>query len=1133
MMKDRWITESLEKYVRNIALYDEYRNIDSNNERMICSNGTRKVSYLTLINESSYCVEVWESLIIDEIEINDPVRFRLVSVLQKLDRLKNDFIRIPKILDYGFANEGFYVVSESIDGVLFEEWNENKNLNIRIDLFDQLVKYVEMMHREGIVHGGLSEENLLVSDSNALIILGLWDIDDQANYIINEIYRPKFFSNYYQIDYYSIFLISESLFFEERGRLVDVIRNNLGTQQDTAPFNLDNLKDAIEGLQKKIAISRIFYINPSNIGSDIDYFESDNGYYYLNISKKSESDFYVSLIGKNSKLEFVFLKKNNEIILLRKKYISLTPREWYSLVSQSDKQNKHLFETLLLEIKIVKDNSCNFSSFVDYLLQETILCKHLLFVPKNLNIPIVDKKIKEREYSITALWQELLWSEKFLLPSITVLSSPEPLIGSEGSWYLNIKENINSYQYSEEDEISIISDDLENAIYYGTLNLEHSGDGYIQIDNGINLHQLSRDKILKLSERRFNISFVRREKALKKLISNDTVVPNIVDRLTNKNLDKAPNNLTKISPPSEKILEIYGLDESKKIAFKRVLETDISVVVGPPGTGKTTLLASLIDYLFRTEQIKNVLLTAQSHAAVNEVVSKYRDIVKKIRLEYPSFSKAEVGMIRVGDLSKIPHTLRDLHVFEIQEKAKAHFFENFGNKLSILAIGLNIPIRLLNDVSELFLKLGSDLTRLEEYNNSDDETINYEELMTFVDQKLCDFNISENLKDKDIIFKIVQNFSQSYLVPEEDILKFTKLAKLCFAWYEALSVDSDNYSSFLVKSRDLVVGTMVGLGKSLFNIGDSSYDVVIVDEAARANASELALAIQSAKRIIFVGDHQQLPPMYRPENIRYVMKRLDLPYSSVIKTDFERILESDEVIFLDTQYRMVPAIGNLVSELFYDGRLKTGRAESDFNCFRKSAYMKSTVTWIDTAGKSSEETIVKNEGFVNKIEVDIIIDILRELLIDGALTTITTWAKQSDEPPLGIITGYRAQKKLIIECLQGQEWFSEYQDLIRVDTIDAYQGQQSRILLFSLVRSNTHGEEGFLATTSRINVALSRAQEKLVIIGDKNHWKNLKLNTPLNKCFKYIEEKSAFKDGEYSLININNINLAKEFNERF
>jgi superfamily I DNA and/or RNA helicase len=160
----------------------------------------------------------------------------------------------------------------------------------------------------------------------------------------------------------------------------------------------------------------------------------------------------------------------------------------------------------------------------------------------------------------------------------------------------------------------------------------------------------------------------------------------------------------------------------------------------------------------------------------------------------------------------------------------------------------------------------------------------------------------------------------------------------------------------------------VGLGSTQFGIAKNRYDWVIVDEAARATPTELAVAIQAGARVLLVGDHRQLPPLYTPEVVAHIVKTLRFhDRTTLTRSDFQRVFESqygqEAGAMLQTQYRMAPAFGKLVSACFYPTPLTPGRGDAPAWFSMAAKRLAATITWLDrsSAGRASYER--KNESF--------------------------------------------------------------------------------------------------------------------------------------------------------------------------
>lgn len=120
---------------------------------------------------------------------------------------------------------------------------------------------------------------------------------------------------------------------------------------------------------------------------------------------------------------------------------------------------------------------------------------------------------------------------------------------------------------------------------------------------------------------------------------------------------------------------------------------------------------------------------------------------------------------------------------------------------------------------------------------------------------------------------------------------------------------------------------------------------------------------------------------------------------------------------------------------------------------------------------------------------------------------LKAWDKSDATPPIGIITGYRKQVELLQKRLESASWASSIRSLIKIDTIDSYQGSENRIIMVSLVRNNTESKGGFMTDNARVNVALSRAKERLLVVGAGSMWCKSNANAPLSRVYEFISSK--------------------------
>ena len=327
-----------------------------------------------------------------------------------------------------------------------------------------------------------------------------------------------------------------------------------------------------------------------------------------------------------------------------------------------------------------------------------------------------------------------------------------------------------------------------------------------------------------------------------------------------------------------------------------------------------------------------------------------------------------------------------------------------------------------------------------------------------------------------------------------------------------------NLDEFYSRSRQLVAGTCVGIGQGHIGIQENIYDWVIIDEAARSIASELAIAMQSARRILLVGDHLQLPPLYSDAHKAALARKLGINNSrteidEVLRSDFARAFNSaygaQASAALLTQYRMAPPIGDLVSKTFYDRKLLNGeRAIPDVYQHAPEALC-SVVTWLDTANLGHRAHHLEDRGtsIYNRCEADEIISVLKQVSENEEFVAQLSNLVNKDEAAIGVICMYAEQKRLLRQKFNQEIWSEGFKDIVKIDTVDSYQGKENRIIILSLTRSDKQHSPGFLRAPNRINVAMSRAMDRLLIVGNADIWKGNNKELPLGSVVSYMAER--------------------------
>lgn len=303
-------------------------------------------------------------------------------------------------------------------------------------------------------------------------------------------------------------------------------------------------------------------------------------------------------------------------------------------------------------------------------------------------------------------------------------------------------------------------------------------------------------------------------------------------------------------------------------------------------------------------------------------------------------------------------------------------------------------------------------------------------------------------------------------------------------------------------------------------IVDHAYDWVIVDEAARASPMELVVGMQAGKRLLLVGDHLQLPPTYPVKVEEQTAQLLGVSRAEFRRmNNFQRAFSSTygkqvgRTLLL--QYRMAENINYVVSNCFYNGALRVARESPSAEYELLPDYLSRQVVWIDTAdqgrGAFHGNAGTREGALVNEAEANAVVSIVRGIARSNAFLNSVRAADGSRHIPIGIITMYAAQRDLIRRKLDQADWAADIRDTYTIGTVDSYQGKENRIIILSMVRNDTSRGVGFLADPERINVAMSRAQDRLVIVSSSSMWSG-RPKTPMAGVLDKVRELAARED---------------------
>ncbi len=290
----------------------------------------------------------------------------------------------------------------------------------------------------------------------------------------------------------------------------------------------------------------------------------------------------------------------------------------------------------------------------------------------------------------------------------------------------------------------------------------------------------------------------------------------------------------------------------------------------------------------------------------------------------------------------------------------------------------------------------------------------------------------------------------------------------------------------LFSEARVIACTLVGSANRILT--GQKFGTVFIDEAAQALEAACWIAIRKADRVILAGDHCQLPPTVKdPQALR-----AGLGYTlmqAIVKN------RPETVSLLKVQYRMNDEIMRFSSDWFYGGMLESAPEVR----YRSILDFDTPIEWINTEGMDcNEEFVGENYGRINKPEAELSIAQLKSYILKIGKERFL-----EEKIDVGLISPYKAQVQYLRQLIRKDNFFKPYRSAITINTVDGFQGQERDVILISLVRANEEGQIGFLNDLRRMNVAITRARMKLIILGDVS---TLTRHAFYAELYRYIEE---------------------------
>ncbi|MDR3715687.1 MAG: AAA domain-containing protein [Puia sp.] len=493
---------------------------------------------------------------------------------------------------------------------------------------------------------------------------------------------------------------------------------------------------------------------------------------------------------------------------------------------------------------------------------------------------------------------------------------------------------------------------------------------------------------------------LRQASAILEKQKQKTELVRLIEVLTGQRSPTFQPGLAIEQPPS--------LNASQQAAFHKILSAnELSIVHGPPGTGKTTTLVQAIKAMIRQDS-RQILVVAPSNAAVDLLSERLSD--------------EGLNTLRVGNPARVSERLMSLTL-------DGKMAEHPATK----------EIRRLKKQAGEF---------------------------------------------RDMAHKYKRNFGKAERDQRKALFDEARSIMKSVEHTEQYIIDD------LLAKAQVITATLVGANH--YTIRPLKFRTVVIDEAGQALEPGCWIPILKAEKLVLAGDHFQLPPTVKSDEAARNGLGITLLEKCVS-------LYPEAVVLLEEQYRMNELIMGYSAARFYEDRLRAHRSVAHHVLFPGDLPLE----FIDTAGCGFEEKQEEGGSTSNPEEAAFLFKHLAQLVTD-----LKDRYAADDFPTIGIISPYRQQVFLLKELLLNSPPSAPYRDKIAANTIDSFQGQERDIIYISMTRSNTEERIGFLSDIRRMNVAMTRARKKLVVIGDSATLSGL----PFYADFiQYAEQKNAYR----------------------
>lgn len=606
-------------------------------------------------------------------------------------------------------------------------------------------------------------------------------------------------------------------------------------------------------------------------------------------------------------------------------------------------------------------------------------------------------------------------------------------------------------------------------------------------------------------------------------------------RTANRALKNILLDPARATPPvmiDNKHLSASRLKGEKLAVLKQALGTnDILAIEGPPGTSKTDVISEIAVGWLALNPDHKILLSSQTHTALDEAIERIANltdggqpIIRIGRRDDPRISEFSQSLLldeKVESWAEAVRAAAERNITDwAAERGVDRHLVRLGMRVERLVQILERRVEIDRLLTDAEMKVEDAEAILE--NNMPSEIIDHEledstvvlgdEIALLRDTRKALRNqekaVREELRNSPDMgpelallrdaAELVE-WQNLYLTGDEAVMNCQSRLQLLESWLLKVGRTGD-FNAAVLNNAKIIAGTCVGIA-GVKGIEDVQYDLCIVDEASKATATEILIPMSKSRRWIIVGDQKQLPPFFEEfgeeltnefhedDEIRpTVLDRMLDPQSGLPKANRAE---------LRTQHRMIEPIGELVSHCFYEGKLESPIQSHGLSL---APEIPAPVTWFTTSGERRNGEQRFEKTFDNPLEAEWI-----KVILDRIQSAA---AREMKTLNVAVISGYAQQVKRLTTMTNRNA--SDWPNLsIVCNSVDAFQGKQADVCVYSVVRSNRKRRFGFLKEKPRLNVALSRARSSLIIVGDHLFCRTAHAPNPFRPVIDWVEGHSA------------------------